>query len=164
MKIHSEAQARALHAIAIAEAAKGILVLAASVGLLSLLHHDIRHIAHEVVRHAGVNPAAHYPMILLHYADILGNANLHYVMLLAVGYALVRLVEAYGLWQDRSWGEWLGALSGAIYIPFEINHFIHRPSLTGAVVFVINVLIVGFLAFRLYRRRSIRLNLQSQTH
>ena len=35
-------------------------------------------------------------------------------------YAAVRFTEAYGLWLKRRWAEWLAALSGSIYIPFEI--------------------------------------------
>jgi uncharacterized membrane protein (DUF2068 family) len=153
MKTHPVARARTLHAIAMMEAVKGIAVLAASVGVLSLVHHDLRHLAHEMVRHLGMNPDAHYPLILLHYVDVLENANLRSLVLIAMGYAILRLSEAYGLWNDLAWGEWLGALSGGIYIPFEISHFIGKPSLIGGVVFVINAFIVGFLAFRLYRRR-----------
>jgi uncharacterized membrane protein (DUF2068 family) len=47
---------------------------------------------------------------------------------LAIGYIVVRMLEAYGLWNERAWGEWLGALSGGLYIPFEIGHLVHRPS------------------------------------
>lgn len=158
MKPHPVEKARTLHAIALVEAFKGVLVLAASFGLLGLLHHDVRSVAREIVRHFGLNPAAHYPTILLHYADILENANLRSIVLLAVGYSIVRMIEAYGLWNDLAWGEWLGALSGAIYIPFEIRHFMLKPSIVGAGIFIINVAIVGYLAVRLYRRQPSGLN------
>lgn len=153
MEAHPVARTRTLQAIATVEAVKGVVVLAASVGVLSLLHHDARHLVHEMIKHFGMNPDAHYPMILLRDADFLDNANLRSLVLLAMGYAIVRLLEAYGLWNDLAWGEWLGALSGGIYIPIEIQHFIRKPSAIGAAVFFINVFIVGFLAFRLYRRR-----------
>jgi uncharacterized membrane protein (DUF2068 family) len=153
MVTHPVARRRTLRAIAIFEACKGIGVLVASVGLLSLLHHDVRHLAQEMIRHFGMNPDARYPSILMHYADVLEDANLRSLLLLAIGYIIVRLLEAYGLWNDLAWGEWLGALSGAIYIPFEIRHFMHKPSAIGAMVFVGNIFVVGFLAFRLYRRR-----------
>jgi uncharacterized membrane protein (DUF2068 family) len=153
MRPHPIARTRTLHAIALLEAVKGIAVLIASVGLLGFLHHDARHLVHEIVRHFGMNPDARYPMILLHYADILENTSLRMLVLFALGYAAVRLVEAYGLWNDMAWGEWLGALSGGIYIPFEVRHLVEKPSIAGAVIFAINVLVVGFLAFRLYRKR-----------
>ena len=56
------------------------------------------------------------------------------LLLAATAYVLVRFTEAYGLWKDRWWGEWLGALSGALYIPFELWHFAHHPSLASAAV------------------------------
>jgi uncharacterized membrane protein (DUF2068 family) len=62
------------------------------------------------------------------------------------------LLEAYGLWNDFAWGEWLGALSGALYFPFEIRHLVQLPSIIGAAVFACNVLVVSFLAFQLSRR------------
>jgi uncharacterized membrane protein (DUF2068 family) len=154
MKTHPVARTRTLRAIAVFEAIKGVAVLAASAGLLGLLHHDARHIARAMIDHFGMHPDAHYPVILLHYADVLENANLRSLILLAASYAMVRLLEAYGLWKDLAWGEWVGALSGAIYIPFEIRHLIHKPSAVSAMVFAFNLFVVGFLAFRLYRRRS----------
>jgi uncharacterized membrane protein (DUF2068 family) len=65
----------------------------------------------------------------------------------------MRLLEAYGLWNDRAWGEWLGALSGGLYIPFEFGHLIHQPSAISAAVLTGNVFTVSFLVFQLWRRR-----------
>ncbi|TCS33784.1 uncharacterized membrane protein (DUF2068 family) [Paucimonas lemoignei] len=147
-------QGRALRGIAIFEAFKGVMVLAASFGLLSLLHHDVRHLAHELIAHLGMNPDGRYPTVLLHYADLLERADVQALVLLAVGYVVLRLIEAYGLWHNLAWGEWCGALSGMLYMPFEIHHFLHRPSAIGALVFVANGFVVGFLVLQLYRRRD----------
>lgn len=155
MSQHPVARTRTLQAIALLEAIKGIAVLVASIGVLGFLHHDARQLAHDIVRHFSMNPTAHYPTILLHYADVIENANLRSLVLLATAYAAVRLCEAYGLWNDLAWGEWLGALSGGIYLPFEIRHFIIKPSTVGGIVFIFNLLVVAFLAWRLYRRRQL---------
>lgn len=147
-------QRRTLRAIAVFEAIKGIAALAAIVGVLDLMHRDVRHLAIALIGRFGLNPDARYPSILLHYADLLPDANVRLLVFLAVGYILVRLLEAYGLWNDRAWGEWLGALSGGLYIPFEIGHLMHQSSVIGAVVLAGNVLMVGFLVFQLRRRRK----------
>jgi uncharacterized membrane protein (DUF2068 family) len=151
---HPVARRRALRAIAVFEAIKGVAALAALVGVLDLMHHDVRHLAIELIGRFGLNPDARYPSILLHYADLLPGANVRSLVLLALGYILVRLLEAYGLWNDRAWGEWLGALSGGLYVPFEIGHLMHRPSVINAVVLAGNVFVVGFLALQLWRRRN----------
>lgn len=39
---------------------------------------------------------------MLSYADVLVSANLREVVLLAWGYAAIRLTEGYGLWKDRA--------------------------------------------------------------
>jgi uncharacterized membrane protein (DUF2068 family) len=151
---HAVAARRALRAIAMFEAIKGVAALAAVAGLLDLMHHDVRHLAMELIGHFGLNPDAHYPSILLHYADLLPGANVHSLVILAFGYVLVRLLEAYGLWNDRAWGEWLCAVSGGLYLPIEIGHLMHRPSFINAAVLAGNALMVGFLAYQLWRRRK----------
>jgi uncharacterized membrane protein (DUF2068 family) len=88
---------------------------------------------------------------------VLADTNLRVLVLLAAAYVLVRFCEAYGLWYQRTWGQWLGALSGALYVPFEVWHLIREPSLAGAMVFVGNLLIVGYLAFLVWRERRGRI-------
>ena len=151
---HPVAKRRTLRAIAIFEAIKGIAALAAIIGVLDLMHHDVRHLAIDLIGRFGLNPDARYPSMLLHYAELLPDANVRSLVFLALGYILVRMIEAYGLWNDRVWGEWLGTLSGGLYIPFEISHLMHRPSVISAVVLAGNVFVVGFLVFRLYCRRN----------
>lgn len=144
---------RAMRAIALFEAAKGLAAFAALAGLLDLLHHDVRRLAIELIGRFGLNPEARFPSLLLHYADRLPDANVTHVLALGVGYIAIRLGEAYGLWHDHAWGELLGALSGALYVPFEVTHLVHRPSLVGAAVLAGNVFLVVFLTLQLIRRR-----------
>ncbi|TAK89437.1 MAG: DUF2127 domain-containing protein [Burkholderiaceae bacterium] len=147
------ARRRTLKAIAAFEALKGMAALVAILGLLDLMHHDIRHLAIELIGRFHLDPDAQYASILLHYADLLPGANIYALMALASGYILVRGLEAYGLWYDQAWGEWLGALSGGLYIPFEFIHLLHRPSLVNAAVLMANVFVVVFLAVQLWLRR-----------
>lgn len=152
----STLQDRTLRAIAAFEGLKGLAAIASGAGLLSLLHHDIRHLAWELVGHFGLDPTQHFPSVFLHYVDVLNGTPISTWMLLLGGYAVLRWTEAYGLWRERAWGELLGALSGCLYLPFELRHLIHRPSLINAGILTVNVLIVGFLAHRLWRERRAR--------
>ncbi len=54
--------------------------------------------------------------------------------------------------EGKTWAEWLGALSGALYIPLELAHLAHRPGAINAGVLLANVVVVGFLAFQLWMR------------
>jgi len=93
----------------------------------------------DLIEDFGLKPGGHYPAIILHYADVLADTNLQALILLAAGYVVLRFFEAYGLWYQRTWGQWLGALSGGLYVPFELWHLANRPSLIGVVVLVSNV-------------------------
>jgi uncharacterized membrane protein (DUF2068 family) len=143
---------RVLRAIAIFEAAKGLAALAAGLGLLELLHHDIHRLALALLWRFHLDPALPYPTLLLHYADLLGAINLRTLAPVALAYIAVRFLEAWGLWKEKTWAEWLGALSGALYIPLEVAHLAHRPGAINAGVLLANVVIVGFLAFQLWIR------------
>lgn len=145
---------RAIRAIAAFEALKGVLALGASLGFLSLLHKDMHHIVASLIGHVGLDPGGHYPAMVLSKIDQLRSADLHGLLLATFFYVLARFTEAIGLWNEHRWGEWLGALSGALYIPFELRHFVHQPSAMTAAVVATNTVVVGFLAWQLHQRRA----------
>ena len=65
------------------------------------------------------------------------------------------LAPSTGLWKGCAWGKWLGALSGALYVPFELRHLLYLPTLDAAAVIGINVALVCFLGLQLWRERLI---------
>ena len=144
----------ALQAIAIFEATKGLAALAGLIGVLDLLHRDVRAVVLTLIGRFGLDPEAHYPSLLLHYADLLPNTDVHLLVMLASAYIALRFIEAAGLWLGKAWGEYLGALSGGIYIPFELTHLIHEPSWMNAFIVVLNAVIVGYLAYALWQRHQ----------
>jgi uncharacterized membrane protein (DUF2068 family) len=144
---------RALRTIASIEAVKGVVAIAAGLGLLSLVNRDLHHMAAALIGHVGLDPGASYPVMILRDIDVLHDARPRTILLAAGSYAAVRFAEAYGLWNVRRWGEWLGAVSGAVYVPFEIQHWIHRPSAVAATVIVVNIAVVVFLVWQLSRAR-----------
>jgi uncharacterized membrane protein (DUF2068 family) len=147
-------QRSALHAIAIFEATKGLAALAGLIGMLDLLHHDARAAVMALIGRFGLNPEGHYPSLLLHYADLLPQTDVHMLVALGSAYVALRFIEATGLWLCKVWGEYLGALSGGIYIPFEIAHWVREPSWMNAFIVVLNVVIVGYLTHALWLRHQ----------
>lgn len=134
-----------LRTIALFEASKGILVLGASLALFRFVNADWQAYAETMVRHLHLNPANHYPRILLHWA---GNITEPRLMALAFGamfYAAIRLLEAYGLWLGRHWAVVLGMASAGLYLPFEILELLAHFSWLGFAVFAANILIVAIL-------------------
>lgn len=145
----------AIRTAAVLEAGKGALVMLAGLGSLSLIDHDIQRFAENLVAHTHLNPAARYPRIFVELADHLTDGR---ILLLATGaavYTCVRFIEAYGLWFQRRWAEWFAAVSGGIYIPFELFELYERISLLSLGVLLINSAIVAFMVYSLsYTQRK----------
>jgi uncharacterized membrane protein (DUF2068 family) len=144
---------RAVRFVAWLEAAKGVIVLLAATGLLSLVHKDVYQLAALLVEHAHLNPASRYPQIFLDAAAKLGDSRLLALAAGAALYSAVRLVEAYGLYFERAWAELLAAGSGAIYVPFELAGWVHQPSWHAAALLVLNLAVVALMVRAMLQRR-----------
>jgi len=145
---------KGVRAVAILELGKGVLALMAGAGLLSVRDPGIRRALHHLAERSHLNPAHDHPSVFMHAAGALTDRNL---VLMAAGgllYASVRFTEAYGLWLERRWAEWFAALSGAVYIPFEIVEMWRELSWVSTGVFGVNVLIVGYMSWVLYRSHA----------
>lgn len=145
-----------IRTVAAIEAAKGLVVLLTGFGLFALVHRNVQQLAEALVAHAHLNPASHTPRVFLDYAGKLDDAHLMQLAAAALAYSAVRLVEAYGLWYERSWGEGLAAASGAVYLPFELRELVHRPSLLSAGLLIVNLAVVAFMIYSLRQRRATR--------
>lgn len=151
---HPLAARRTLRAIAAFEALKGVAVVVVMAGVVDLLHHDLHHQLFAMIGCFHLARDGHYASLLLHYAGALPGANLQLLLVLGGAYTLLRWVEAWGLWFDRAWAEWLAALSGGVYVPFELAHCMRHCTPVSAGVLVINLGIVFFMGWRLWRRRQ----------
>ena len=138
-------------AVAVFEALKGAVVLAAGFGLLALVHRDAQHVAEQLVSHLHLNPASRYPRIFLDAAAALTEPQARLLVVGATAYALVRFVEAYGLWRGRRWAEWFAAVSGAIYIPFELYELHQRGGWIAPAALALNILVVALMCRALLR-------------
>ena len=138
---------RALHAVALLEATKGTLIITVGFGLLALIDRDVQALAEKIVRHFHLNPASGIPRIFLEVAASAdADSHLRLLALGAVGYASVRFIEAWGLWSGRRWAEWLGIISGGIYLPLEIYELFISVTPVKVGTFLVNVAIVAALA------------------
>ncbi|MEK2688139.1 DUF2127 domain-containing protein [Bdellovibrio sp. GT3] len=136
--------------IASIEAVKGIAVLFVSIGILSLMGQDIQRVGVQVSHYLGVEHNHFYKSIFTALKE--HSQILRQLALLALAYSALRFVEAYGLWNERSWAEWLAIVSGGIYLPFEILKLIEGFAWWKVGITVVNVLIVAYLIYFKIRR------------
>jgi uncharacterized membrane protein (DUF2068 family) len=141
--------------VAIFEAMKGVLVIAAACGLLTFLHKDVAHEVGLLVDRLHFNPEAHVSQIFLRAASNVTDTKLWAAAAAAVMYSVVRFVEAYGLWNGRIWAEWFALLSGSMYLPWEIYQVTVHFSPGHLILFACNLAIVLYMLYvRLQTIRS----------
>jgi uncharacterized membrane protein (DUF2068 family) len=143
-----------LRVVAGMEAMKGLLVLLAGCGLLTVIHKDLHLAAVHLVQALHFNPAKHYPSIFIDAADKVSDVQLWMLALSALLYSIIRFVEAYGLWNKMQWAEWFGLLSGAMYIPLEIFEASREFTWPRITVLLVNLGVVGYLADALLKSRK----------
>jgi len=147
---------RAVRIIALIEAAKGFIVLLAATGILAFIHADWNDLAARLVRLSHLNPASKYPHIFLDAVSHLQQPRLLWMAGGAAAYSMLRFVEAYGLFRERAWAEWLALIASGLFIPAELNEVIRRPSTLSFAVLVVNLAIVAVMAHALWQRRRPR--------
>lgn len=134
-----------IKSIAALEAAKGLLVLLTALAVFRYLHSDWQRVAEHIVAHLHMNPARHYPKILLAAASNITEPRLLALATGALFYVALRWVEAYGLWFSKPWATMLGIVSAGLYLPFELLELVTRPSLLSALILASNLMIIFIL-------------------
>ena len=142
-----------LRAIAVFETVKGLIALLALLAVIDLIHRDVRALAAHWIAWLDLEPNAHLTSVLLEYADKLPQTDVQALAMMALAYASLRFAEAWGLWHDMLWAEYLGAGSGGIYVPFEVYELMTQPGWTTALVLVVNVFIVCYLVLHLWHEK-----------
>lgn len=133
----------AIRTTAIFEAAKGVLALAVGVGLASRLRQDVQRLLGRFAAH--FDPLAQVSHVLSELGDLLAKVDTPSVLAIASLYAAARFAEAYGLWHARRWALWLGAMTAALFVPFEAFELVRKPGLLNSTILTANLAIVGIL-------------------
>lgn len=140
-----------LHAIAVFEAAKGLLALLAASGLELLGPAPLQRWLHELTLHLQLDPNHG---VLNGLSTAINPDSVHLAAGIGLLYALLRFVEAWGLWRTRGWASWLGCISAAVYLPLDLYALVNHPGWLSTLVLAVNLLIVWVLAVDLLKRRT----------
>jgi uncharacterized membrane protein (DUF2068 family) len=144
---------KAIRLVAYFEAFKGVLVIVAATGVLTLVHQNLHELAASLIAHTHLNPASKYPLIFLDAANRLQDTRTFLLAAGAAVYSAVRMAEGFGLYYEKAWAEVLAAGSGAIYLPIEIYEWFTQHTWFRAALFAVNALIVTLMLYALWKRR-----------
>ncbi len=148
MKTYKSAPARSagLYLIGLYKLFEGLLLLAAAIGALRMLHRDLAASAMHWIHILRLDPDNHYIHKLLVKVF---NVTPHQLELMSAGtffYAGLRIIEGVGLILRKRWAEYLVVIATAIFIPLEIYELARRFTWIRLALLVLNVLIVIYLA------------------
>ena len=133
------------------------MVLLASFGVLSLVHRDAWDVAESFLEWLHISPDAHYAQVFLNLADQVTDTKVWAVAVGALTYSTLRFFEAYGLWRERAWAEWLALISGGIYLPFEFYELMRRLDSIRLGIFLVNLAVVLYMVYlRIQDRPRVR--------
>jgi uncharacterized membrane protein (DUF2068 family) len=144
---------KALRAVALFETLKGSIALVVGFGLLSFIGRDAEEFAERLVNRMHLDPAQHFARLFINGMADLSTSRLWLFAGFAAIYATVRFVESYGLWHARRWAEWFAALSGAVYVPFEIYELVRRQTWLRASALIVNLAVVAYMVWLLTEAR-----------
>ncbi len=135
---------KGLKAVAILEITKASLALITGIWFFSTLGRDWSIAFEELLHH--FYPEAPVPERIVSFFKLFDS---QYQIIAASGfilYAILHFAEGIGLWKSQHWAEWLGVISGGIYIPFEVFELSNHPSWITLVILAINLAAVVYLA------------------
>ena len=147
-----------IRAVAVFEAAKGAIAVATGFALLALLHHDVSEIAEALIRFLHLDPDRKLPHMFLNAASELHDNQLRIFAVVCWVYALVRFIEAFGLWREQRWAEWFALVTSVFAVPFEIRGMLHHrhPIYIYIAALLINLLIVAIMAYVIVKTQRLR--------
>jgi uncharacterized membrane protein (DUF2068 family) len=146
---------RAIHFVVLAAIAIAIFIFAAK-------QHTLRDPAYRVLADLqgdlwGPSGDPHHGVIheLRHLFSI-QTGTLTKIGLVVAAYAILEGVEAFGLWRQKRWAEYLTFIATAAFLPLEIYELAHTLSPLKLITFILNLAVVLYLlvAKRLFGLRG----------
>lgn len=146
---HARERDRILTMIAVFKFVKAVTLTALGLGALQLIRSDFRDQANAMFEALGQSVDVVPVLKLLRDIGALPANSLRLVGAGAFLYAALFITEGVGLWRQRRWAEYLTVVATASFIPFEIFEITRRLTLPRVGAFVMNVLVVLYLLYRI---------------
>lgn len=133
------------------------LFVALGIGALRLIHKDIDDVIwHALVEVLHWNPESRVVNFIFEKAELLNDPLLRRIGFAAFCYAGVGVLEAIGLYLEKTWGELLTVIITASFLPFELHEIIHRVTWVRVGLFLANVAVLVYLVWLLGERAAHR--------
>jgi uncharacterized membrane protein (DUF2068 family) len=144
---------RALHFVVLAAVAVAVFVFAAN---QSTLRQPAYKVLSDIQGSLGGPATRHGFLHGIRHLFSIQTGTLTKIGLLVSAYAVLEGVEAFGLWWQKRWAEYLTFIATAAFLPLEIYEIAHTLSPLKLITFLVNLAVVLYLlvAKRLFGLRG----------
>lgn len=123
---------------------------------LALVHKDTWLIAESLLALLHISTDHRFAQMFLDFADSVTDARLWAAARIAFAYAILRFTEGYGLWNERTWAEWVAAVSGTLLLPLEIRELFRGVTLIRCALLIGNLAVVLYMVHIILANRRER--------
>jgi uncharacterized membrane protein (DUF2068 family) len=143
-----------LRALAVDRAVRGVLLIALAYGIwrFDASRGALRHVLNSylpalepLAYKFGVDLEESGPVRLIQQAFAAKHSTLLVVALAVLMFGILELVEAYGLWFKRRWGEYVAVVATALFIPLEVHEIILRVTWLRVGALIVNLFAVAYI-------------------
>ena len=124
---------------------KALLLLLLTAVFFNLIGKDVGDAFDELLRFVKIDPGHRFFVRLGDQLDKITPTNLKWLASGSLLYALLLLVEGYGLIRRSWWAVWLAIGETAFFIPVEIFELVGKFTWMMFGIFALNSLIVAYL-------------------
>lgn len=139
---------RALHSLIFGLLAAGLITVDLDLGPLRSQAQKVVDALGGTVADTGQGPSRDFLLRTLQKVAHFDRRSVTILAVTAVVYCVIEGVEAFGLWHERRWAEYLTALATAGFLPFEVHELIARITVVRIGALVINIAILVWLVGR----------------
>jgi len=140
--------------IAVFKLIKGILLVAAGIGALRLLHRDVADLVERWIDVLRVDPDNRLVHSVLVKVLTVNDRSLKEISAGTFAYAALFLTEGTGLLLRKRWAQYFTIIVTGSFLPLEVYEFARHASVAKLLVILLNVTIIGYLVVRLRRENK----------
>jgi uncharacterized membrane protein (DUF2068 family) len=93
----------------------------------------------------GVDLEDSGPVRLIQQAFTARHSTLLLVALGVLAFGILELVEAYGLWFKRRWGEYVAVVVTALFVPLEVHEILVKVSWLRVGALIVNLFAIAYI-------------------
>ncbi len=158
-KIHRRHKDLGFLTIAIWKLARGVLFVLVALWALAGIHENSPESAHPHAiwrwihwMHLGGSHQFIRSFLVRH--GFVQERSMELICLVSGLYSVKLFIEGFGLWFEKAWAPYLVIVLATAFIPAEIYELVKQPTVYWQATLVVNLIVVGYLAFRLVQAQT----------